>query len=146
VADGATFVDTSILVFAHDASEPYKQPIARARLEELWVTRSGVLSSQVLQEFYAVATRIQKLSMSPAEAREIIELYSSWSMVSLEPALLITASRLHERHAISWWDALIVEAARVAGAHRLLTEDLQDGQVIEGVRIEDPFLSALAGP
>ena len=79
--------------------------------------------------------------MGPAEAREVMELYGSWSTVSIEPALLITASRLHERHRISWWDALIVEAARVAGAHRILTEDLQHGQVIEGVLIEDPFRS-----
>jgi predicted nucleic acid-binding protein len=139
VADGATFVDTNILVYAHDASELRKQPIARARLEELWATRNGLLSTQVLQEFYAIATSFQRLAMSPPDAREIVELYSSWSVVSLEPALLITASRLDERHSLSWWDALIVEAARVAGAHRLLTGDLQDGQVIEGVLIEDPF-------
>lgn len=139
MAERTTFVDTNVLVYAHDASETVKQPIARALLDELWADGSGVLSTQVLQELYAVATSLQKLAMTPAEAREIIELYSAWPVVTLEPALLITASRLHERRPISWWDALIIEAARVGGAHRLATGDLPDGEVIEGVRIENPF-------
>lgn len=138
-AEATTFIDTNVLVYAHDASETVKQPIAQAVLEELWSEGSGVLSTQILQEFYSVATTKLRPAMSPTEAREIVELYSAWPVVLVEPSLILTASLLQELHQLSFWDALVVEAARVAGAGRLLTEDLQDGRDIEGVRIENPF-------
>ena len=137
-----TFVDTNVLVYAYDATDPQKQTLAQSALTQLWSERTGVLSAQVLQEFYAVATARQKLAMTPAEAREIVELYSTWPVVLIEPSLILTASRLHEQHSVSFWDALIVEAASVAGAGRLLTEDLADGQEIQGVQIENPFRTA----
>ena len=138
-ADDRTFVDTNVLVYAHDASEQARQPLARAALEGLWSTRTGVISTQVLQEFYVVATSPNKLRMSPSEAREIIDLYSAWPVVVLDPVLILAASRLHETATISFWDALIVEAARVAGAGRILSEDLAHGQLFEGIRVENPF-------
>lgn len=141
VADGVTFVDTNVLSYAHDASEGVKRELAQAALVELWDTRAGVLSTQVLQEFYSVATSKLKPPMSPSEAREVVSLYSQWPVVLIEPSLIITASHLQEKHQLSFWDALIVEAARAAGARRLLTEDLNDGQSVEGVAIEDPFRS-----
>lgn len=133
------FVDTNVLVYAHDGSDGDKQAIARDLLQRLWADRSGALSTQVLQEFYAVATSQHKLAMTHAEARELVRIYSEWPVILVEPAFILTASRLAEQHRLSFWDALIVEAARVAGATRLLTEDLQDGLVIDGVRIENPF-------
>ena len=139
-AETATFVDTNILVYAHDASEPTKQPQARAVLEELWFTGNGTLSTQVLQEFYVVATSRQRIAMSPAEAREIVALYSAWPIVTIDPAIILAATRMHERRSISFWDALIVEAARVAGADRILSEDLTTGEAIDGVRIVNPFV------
>ena len=138
-ADDRTFVDTNVLVYAHDASEQARKPLARAALEGLWSTRTGVISTQVLQEFYVVATSPNKLGMSPSEAREIIDLYSAWPVVLLEPVLILAASRLHETATISFWDALIVEAARVAGAGMILSEDLAHGQLFEGIRVENPF-------
>lgn len=138
-AETATFVDTNVLVYAHDASESTKQPMARAVLEGLWASGTGILSTQILTEFYSVATSRSKLAMSPGEAREIVELYSAWRVMLIEPSLILTASRLQEQHSLSFWNALIVETARLAGAGRLLTQDLQDGQDIEGVRVEDPF-------
>lgn len=141
VAEPATFVDTNVLVYAHDASEAVKQPLARAVLDRLWAQRSGTLSTQILQEFYNTATRKLAPPMTRAEAREIVELYSAWPTVVIDPALILTASRVEEDHQLSFWDALVVEAARVAGAERLLTEDMQNGRVIEGVRIENPFVS-----
>jgi predicted nucleic acid-binding protein len=134
-----TFVDTNVLVYAHDASEPRKHPLARAALERLWATRRGVVSTQVLQEFYAVSTSPAKLAMAPAEAREIVRLYGEWPVVTLETELIVNASVLHERESISFWDALIVEAARVAGATRLLTEDLSHGRSFGTISVEDPF-------
>lgn len=138
-AEVTTFIDTNVLVCAHNASEGLKQPIAKAVLEQLWTDGGGALSTQILQEFYAVATGKLKPPMSPSEAREIVELYSAWQVVLIEPSLILTASQLQEQHHVSFWDALVIEAARVAGAGRLLTEDLQDGQDIAGIRVENPF-------
>lgn len=139
VAELTTFVDTNVLLYAHDASETEKQPIARAMLEGLWADRTGVLSTQVLQEFYVIATRKLASPLGRAEAREIVDLYRLWPVIVVEPALVLNASRLEEDHRLSFWDALIIEAARVAGAGRLVSEDLQPGRVIAGVRIENPF-------
>ncbi|MHB8399318.1 MAG: PIN domain-containing protein [Candidatus Limnocylindrales bacterium] len=138
-AAGRTFVDTNVLLYAHDASETGKQPIARALLEELWADRSGVLSSQVLQEFYVVATRKFDPPMRRSEARELIALYATWPVVQVDVGLIVDATTLEERAQLSFWDALIVEAARRAGAVRLVSEDLQDGRLIAGVAIENPF-------
>jgi predicted nucleic acid-binding protein len=137
--DALTFVDTNVLVYAHDASETVRQPQARAALEALWASGDGVLSTQVLQEFYAVVTGRQPIAMRPAEAREIVALYSTWPIVTLDPVIILAATRLHEDRSISLWDALILEAARVSGATRVLSEDLAGVQEINGVRIVDPF-------
>lgn len=133
------FVDTNVLVYAHDRAEVAKQPIAQALLEELWASRSGALSTQVLQEFYAVATRKFDPPLSRRAAREIVALYGTWSLVEVDLPLILAASELEERHRLSFWDALVVEAARRSGATRLVTEDLQNGRTISGVRIENPF-------
>lgn len=137
--DALTFVDTNILVYAHDAAEHARQPPARRALEALWSTRTGVLSTQVLQEFYVVATAPNKLGMRASEAREVVDLYSAWPVTVLDPVLILAASRRHETARMSFWDALIVEAARVAGAATILSEDLVDGQLYEGIRVENPF-------
>lgn len=134
-----TFVDTNVLLYAHDASETEKQPVAQALLETLWADRSGVLSTQVLQEFYVVATRKLASPLGRGEAREIVDLYRLWPVVVIEPALILSASALEDEHQLSFWDALILEAARVGGADRLVTEDLGPGRIIAGVRIENPF-------
>ena len=134
-----TFVDTNVLVYAHDRSETRKQPLAQALLEELWASRTGALSMQVLQEFYVVATRKFDPPMSRRAAREIVALYAAWPLVQVDLALILVASELEERHKLSFWDALVVEAARRADATRIVTEDLQAGRHIGGVRIENPF-------
>jgi predicted nucleic acid-binding protein len=137
--DRLTFVDTNVLVYAHDRSETRKQPIAQALLEGLWRTRRGVLSTQVLQELYVVTTRKFDPPMRRGAAREIVALYGEWPIVQVDVALILAASKLQERHAFSFWDALVVEAARRCGAARLLTEDLQAGRRIGGISIENPF-------
>ena len=144
----ATFIDTNVLVYAHDTSEPERHGIAQAVLDHLWETDSGVLSTQVLQEFYSVATRKLVQPMTPAEAREVVALYSVWRVVRIEPAMILNASHLQERHGLAFWDALVVESARVGGADRLLTEDMQTGRTFDGVLIENPFSTSVgaAGP
>jgi predicted nucleic acid-binding protein len=136
----STFVDTNILVYAHDASEIERQPIARAILETLWEDRSGVLSTQVLQEFYMVATRKLSPPMARNEARELVALYSTWRTILIDTSLVLDASVLEENAQMSFWDALIVGAALRAGATRLISEDFGDGRRIDGLGIENPFI------
>ena len=136
-----TFVDTNVLVYAHDASELVKQAQARGVLEELWSDGTGVLSTQVLQEFYIVVTGRTRIRMASAQAREILSLYGAWTVAQVDLVTILAATELHEAQAISFWDALIVEAARLAGAGRILTEDLSHGTTVNGIRIENPFLA-----
>ncbi len=140
VQDQVSFVDTNVLVYAHDRTAAHKQPVAQALLDGLWRQRTGALSTQVLQEFYVVATRKFDPPLQRAAAREIVALYSTWPTVQVDVALIMAASKLEERHSVSFWDALIVEAARRAGATRLLTEDLQAGHQLGGIRIDNPFV------
>jgi predicted nucleic acid-binding protein len=134
-----TFVDTNVLAYAHDRSEPVKQPVARALLHGLWRDRAGALSTQVLQELYVVATRKFDPPMPRGAARVLVALYAAWPVARVDVPLVLAASELEERHRLSFWDALVVEAARRAGATRLVTEDLQPGRQIAGVWIENPF-------
>jgi predicted nucleic acid-binding protein len=134
-----TFVDTNVLALAHDRSETAKQPVARALLETLWRDRAGVLSTQVLQELYVVATRKFDPPMARGAARELVVLYATWPVVQVDVPLILAASELEEGHTLSFWDALVIEAARRAGATRLVTEDFQPGRRIAGVTIENPF-------
>jgi predicted nucleic acid-binding protein len=139
-ASPKTFIDTNILVYAHDASEERKQQVAQGLLLGLWESGSGVISTQVLQEFYVVATRKLDPPMSREMARKLVSLYAEWGPVGVDLPLILAASWLEETQSLSFWDALVVEAARRSGAARLLTEDLQDGRDFGGVRIENPFL------
>lgn len=134
-----TFVDTNVLASAHDRSETARQSVARALVEGLWRDRAGVLSTQVLQELYVVATRKLDPPMPRAAARELVVLYATWPVVQVDVPLVLAASELEEHHTLSFWDALVVEAARRAGAIRLVTEDLQAGRSIRGVTVENPF-------
>ncbi len=134
-----TFVDTNVLVYAHDLSETQRRPLAQATLDELWRTRTGVTSTQVLSEFYVVATRKFDPPMPRRAAREIVGAYTAWPVAQVDGPLILAASVLEERHTVSFWDALIIEAAVRSGATRLLSEDLQTGRRVRGVTIENPF-------
>lgn len=93
-ADDLTFVDTDILVYAHDPSETHKQPLVQALLERLWASRTGTLSTQILQEFHVVATRKFDPPMRRRAAREIVALYATWPLVQVDLPLILTASQL----------------------------------------------------
>lgn len=138
-ADRPTFVDTNVLLYAHDASESVKRPVAAGLLARLWRDRTGVLSTQVLQEFYVAGTRRLRPPIPRSSAREIIEQYRAWPVVTIEPTMILAASVLQEQHHLSFWDALVIQAAAAAGAGTLLTEDLQHGSTYLGVTIIDPF-------
>lgn len=131
------FIDTNILVYAHDASAGAKHAAAVSLLERLFEEGSGAISVQVLTEFYAVATR--KLSMSSEEAEAVLEDLGGWTMHRPEHADLIRAAQLHRRHRISWWDALLLNSALELGCKVLWSEDFTDGQRYGKTTVRNPF-------
>ncbi len=133
-----TFVDTNILVYAHDVDQADKHRTARSILIELMSSRSGALSPQVLQEFYVTATRKIAKPLSKRAAREIVEDFSVWC-IDTTAAEVAAAFRLEDEAKISFWDALICASALKAGATILLSEDMNAGQKIAGLRIQNPF-------
>ncbi len=136
---GRVFVDTNVLIYAHDIQAGRKQKTAARILGDLWEMRAGVLSTQVLQEFYVNVTRKIPTPLKRSTARDIIRQYSVWPVVEPNADMTIRASELEERHQLSFWDAMIIAAARQAGAAKILTEDLNHGETIDGVAIENPF-------
>jgi len=133
------FVDTNILVYSHDVDAEQKHQIAQNILLELWKNRNGALSVQVLQELYVTMTRKVLHPIPPNSVRNIIRDYFSWHIEINDLNSILIASRIGEDYKISFWDALIVAAALKAKADKILTEDLQAGQIIEGIPIENPF-------
>ncbi len=133
-----TFVDTNILVYAHDVDQGRKHEIARDILIELMQDRSGVLSPQVLQEFYVRVTRKIAKPLSKSAAREIVLDLSIWC-VDRTSAEVATAFKIEDTAKISFWDALICASALKSGATVLLSEDMNAGQKIAGLRIQNPF-------
>jgi predicted nucleic acid-binding protein len=137
---GRFFLDTNLLVHAIDPSDPAKQNIAVKWLTSAHRTGDGVLSYQVVQEWFNVVLRKAAVRLKPDEAiplyRTLIE--PLWRIQS-SPELFDTALDLHRHDLLSWWDALVVSAAIHGGCNRLLSEDLQDGRKIAGVRIQNPF-------
>lgn len=131
------FLDTDILVYADDLNAPEKRERALAILEASLREATGVVSTQVLKEFYVSAT--DKLGVDPGVARRKVELIASLDIVQVDLKIVLAAIDLSRLHAISFWDALIVRSAATAGCPVLLSEDLQHGQVLDGVRIENPF-------
>ncbi|MEA3486455.1 MAG: PIN domain-containing protein [Thermodesulfobacteriota bacterium] len=136
---GRIFVDTNILIYAHDLDAGPRHDIAASAVEELWESENGVMSTQVLQEFYVNVTRKISKPLSQAHARGIIENYLAWHIEVNEPDTVLMASEIEERHLLSFWDALILAAASRARVDKILTEDLNHGQKIEGILIENPF-------
>lgn len=134
-----TFVDTSIVLYAYDQSEPEKSAVAREVLSDLWRTREGLLSTQVLQELYVNLTRKVRVVLPRSRARALVGRYSRWQVHTITTGDILEAAELEQRHSLSFWDALIVVAAARSGAERILSENLQHGRTISGVRIENPF-------
>jgi predicted nucleic acid-binding protein len=135
---GKTFIDTNVLIYAHDIDARVKNDIAKAVLRELWSERSGALSMQVLQEFYINVTRKIASPLSKASARSVVTSYAIWC-TETTPTEISAAFRIEDESRIGFWDALIVSSAVKSGAARLLSEDLNAGQQIAGILIENPF-------
>lgn len=136
---GSSFIDTNILVYAHDAEAGTKHKKAAELLGLLWGTEPGVLSMQVLQELYVTITRKLPTRVPSQTAREIIEDYRAWPVYCPTPDDVLSASEIEEKYRISFWDALIVQAALRSGCSKLYSEDLQDGQKFDNLTVVNPF-------
>jgi predicted nucleic acid-binding protein len=136
------FVDTNILMYAHDAGAGPKHERARAVVEDLWRDRSGVLSTQVLQELCVNLRRKAGRPVDLKTARGIVADYLAWDTVTNTGESILEALEIEERYQISFWDALIVHAAEASGAAVLYSEDLSDGQTYRGVRVVNPLNAA----
>jgi predicted nucleic acid-binding protein len=135
------FVDTNVLIYAYDIDAGEKHGRAKGLLAGLWEADGGIISTQVLQEFYVNVTAKIPTPIAPARARGVLSAYRAWQVEQSSLDTILFASELQERHQLSFWDAMIVAAASNGGAETLLTEDLNHGQVIEGVRVRNPFVS-----
>jgi predicted nucleic acid-binding protein len=135
---GRTFVDTNVLIYAHDVDAGAKHQTAQAILRELWSERTGTLSIQVLQEFYVNVTRKIPRPISRQSARMVVTTYTAWC-VDTTPAEIATAFQIEDASKIGFWDALIVASALKSGAERIVSEDLNAGQLIAGILVENPF-------
>ena len=133
------FVDTNILMYAHDTSAGAKHDRAKAIVEELWRDRTGVLSTQVLQELAVNLRRKAGRPLDAKAAREIIADYLTWQVVVNGGDSILEALDLEGRYQISFWDALVVQAAQASGAEVLYSEDLSDGQKYGAVRVTNPL-------
>lgn len=134
------FVDTNVLVYCRDISEPEKQMRAAAWMAALWERRAGRLSYQVLQEFYVTVTAKIAPGLDPNAARRNIRALLAWRPLPVDTRILEGAWLLQDRYGFSWWDALIVAAAQAAGCRYLLSEDFQAGMEVIGLRVVNPFL------
>jgi len=139
--DLQVFVDTNILVYAFDASDEERQERAERALVPLFEEDRIRLSTQVLQEFYVTMTRKVGRPWSSEEALGVLDDLASWPLVVVDYDLIRESVLLSDEASLSFWDALIVNAAARSGAEVLFTEDMNDGQVVRGIRVSNPLLA-----
>jgi predicted nucleic acid-binding protein len=139
---GKCFVDTNILIYAHDRSTGEKHTRAQALLEQLWESGQAVLSTQVLQELYINLRRKLGHPLPVHEIRQIIRDYTAWQVITNTPESVLDAMEIETRYKTSFWDALILQAAITAGAFILYSEDLAAGQKYGMVQVVNPFLDS----
>jgi predicted nucleic acid-binding protein len=131
------FIDTNLLIYADSGDEPVKQRIALSVLRQLRLNQTGVLSTQVLGEYCNVA--INKLKLSHADIREQMQFWEQYDVVQVTPAIIHMGLDLHQTRSLGFFDALIVAAAKTSGCTVLYSEDMNAGEMVNGVRIVNPF-------
>jgi predicted nucleic acid-binding protein len=135
------FVDTNVLVYAHDSSAAEKYERAKSLVQRLWTEKAGVVSTQVLQEFYVT---VRKKVLRPCDvgtAKRWLSHYVNWRVIEIDGSTILEAIDIERRYQLSFWDALIVQAANRAGTTLLYSEDLNSDQRYGTVRVENPFLT-----
>ena len=135
------FVDTNILLYAHDRSAGLKYERARKLIEHLWMTGEGVVSTQVLQELCVNLRRKVSRPLPWEEVRRLVEDYLAWEVIPNDPTSVVEALDIEKRFKIWYWDALVIHAAWRAGAAVLYSEDLAEGQRYESLRVVNPLLT-----
>ncbi|MFN2111366.1 MAG: PIN domain-containing protein [Anaerolineae bacterium] len=135
------FFDTNVLVYLFDDDAPEKQALARTVLQREVEVGQAVLSTQVLQEFFVATTRKLAVPLSSEDGERAVRDLAELTVIQVTTGLVLDAIRRTGRMGFSFWDALIIETALASGADRLLTEDLQHGQRIDGLLIENPFIT-----
>ena len=133
------FVDTNILMYAHDTSAGEKHERAKTLVESLWHGRTGVVSTQVLQELVVNLRKKARKPLDTKTTRALVADYLSWQVVVNGGESILEALDLEERYQISFWDALVIQTAQSAGAAIVYSEDLSDGQIYHGVRVVNPL-------
>ena len=133
------FVDTNILIYAHDREAGRKHERARQLIEHLWTTGQGALSAQVLQELCVNLRRRVAHPLPSDEIAKLVEDYLSWEIVINTPQAIVAALGIEARYKVSYWDALILHAAENCGAAVLYSEDLSHGQRYGAVEVVDPL-------
>ncbi len=137
MSGGKVFFDTNVLVDAQDLDAPHKRERSRQLMAEVAAAGCGVISTQVLQEYYVTATR--KLGVTPLAAKSVVQSFRMFEIVQLSPDLIEQAIDRSVLSQLSFWDALIVAASAASGCTTIYSEDLNAGQVIGGVRVVNPF-------
>ena len=133
------FLDTNVLVYLFDADAPTKQACVREYLIRHPAPGQLILSTQVLQEFYVSVTRKLATPLDPEEASKAVRTLATLVIIQIDTPLILGAIKRSQTATLSFWDALIIDAALAGGASCLYSEDLQDGQIIEGMEIVNPF-------
>lgn len=134
------FVDTNVFVYARQAHEAQKQPIAAQWIDRLWREQTGRTSVQVLNECYSTLARSVRPAPPPAVVGEYVRSLLAWNPAPVDGEVFTRAFEIEQRHRLNWWDCLIVAAAQVQGCSLLLTEDLQDQAEFGGVTVRSPFV------
>lgn len=136
-----SFIDTNVLVYAEASDEPARQRIALDLLKQLFETTSGVLSTQVLQEYCNVA--VKKLKLPEAHIRAQLDVYEQFEVVQVTPAIIRAGLDLHQTRSLSFYDAIVLASAQTAGCGVLLSEDMNAGEIVGGVRVVNPFVDGV---
>ena len=134
------FIDTNVLVYGYDTSAGAKHQKARKILADLWGSGFGVVSTQVLQEFFVTVTRKLPKAMDTGAAKAVVNDLLNWDVITIDGATILSAIDLHKSHGYTFWDSLIVVAAEKGGCALLFSEDLSSGHSVGGVTIRNPFV------
>jgi predicted nucleic acid-binding protein len=135
-----SFVDTNVLVYAHHISVGPKHDRAKHLISGLWESQTGIVSTQVLQEFCFTVRRLAR-NYPISDLHEAVRKYAGWTVITNTSESILNALKLESRYNVSFWEALIINAAQVSEADVLYTEDLNHGQIFGSVRVVNPFLS-----
>jgi len=136
------FVDTNILVYAYDRGAGARHEIAVQLLEQLWLEGNGILSTQVLQEFYVNVRRKAQHPVTAEQARALVSDYLAWDPIVNDGAAMLNAIDLEKLFQLSFWDSLILAAAQKGGAAIIYSEDFNHGQKFDSIEIRNPFKSS----